>query len=336
MKDQSPKANVVVFKRTGGADVLQINSIEMPQPAEDEILIQVKSIGLNRADIMFRNGQFVESPVFPAKLGMEAAGVVEKTGAMFKNFFHKGDKVNVIPAFSMNKYGTYGDFIVVPGYAVRKIPQNMSFDEAAALWTSYLTMYGMLVDFGKIQPGDFVVINAASSSTGLAAIQLINYCGGIPIALTTSVSKKDGLLKVGAKHVINTADPDFTKAIMNITQGRGANIILDPVVGKTFSKLLGTIAEQGKVFVYGVLSHEEATFPAMTLLMKTPTIRGFSAGEIIGNPVKLTEAIKFIQEGVEKGALKPKIDRSFKLNEIAEAHRYLETNAQFGKVVVIP
>jgi NADPH:quinone reductase-like Zn-dependent oxidoreductase len=336
MTDQVQKARAVFFNEAGRAEVLKVNVIDMPEPKEDEVLIDVKSIGLNRADTMYRMGMYVESPVFPAKLGYEAAGLIKEVGTGLKNVFQKGDAVSVIPAFSLHQYATYGDYIVAPGYAVQKHSGKLSFDEAAALWTGYLTMYGMLVDAGNIKQGDHVLINAASGSTGLAAIQVVNYCGGIPIALTSSSHKKEGLLNAGAKYVIDTTRHEFNSEIIEITDGKGVNIILDPVVGKNFNKLLGTITEYGKVFVYGILSLDEAVFPAFPVLMKTPVIRGYNAMEILGNPEKLSEAVKFIQKGVEEGAFQPKIDRNFSLNEIVEAHKYMEGNAQFGKIVVNP
>jgi len=336
MKDQNHNAKAVLFNRTGGADVLELHDIKMPEPADNEVLLHVKSVGLNRADIMYRMGIFAESPVFPAKLGYEAAGVVEKAGEQWKTTFKKGDMVNVLPAFSLHDYATYGDFIVVPGYSVQRYPEKLSFDEAAALWTSYLATYGMLVDAGNIKQSDFVIINAASSSTGLAAIQMVNYCGGISIALTTSPRKKERLLAAGAKYVVDTSDTEFGKKILAITNGHGADIILDPVTGKNFNQLVQTIAVNGKVFIYGVLSLEQAIFPSLPVLIKTPTIRGYSTGEVLANPEKLSRAVEYINKGISAGMLKPIIDRTFTLEEIALAHGYMETNAQFGKVVVNP
>lgn len=336
MTNQVQKAKAVFFNEAGSAEVLKLNVIDMPEPKDGEVLINVKSIGLNRADTMYRMGMYVESPIFPAKLGYEAAGLIEEVGTGLKNVFRKGDAVSIIPAFSLHQYATYGDYIVAPGYAVQKHSGKLSFDEAAALWTSYLSMYGMLVDAGNIKRGDHVVINAASSSTGLAAIQVVNYCGGIPIALTSSSRKKEGLLNAGAKYVIDTTRNEFNSEIIEITNGKGVNIILDPVVGKNFNRLLETITEYGKVFVYGVLSFDEAIFPAFPVLMKTPVIRGYNAMEILGNPEKLSAAVQFIQKGVEEGAFRPKIARNFSLSEIVEAHKYMEGNSQFGKIVVNP
>jgi NADPH:quinone reductase-like Zn-dependent oxidoreductase len=333
MDHVSKIAKTVVFQQTGAPEVLKIESLEVPQPGAQEVRIQVKSIGLNRADAMYRQGMYIENPVFPAKLGYEAAGIIEAVGSEVSNV-SVGDVVNVVPGFSLHNYSSYGQYILMPAYAVHKYPSILSYNEAASLWTSYSTMYGMLVNSGKLQTGEFVVINAASSSAGLAAIQITNYVGGIPIALTTSPKKKEALLKAGAAHVIVTSEEDIAAEVLKITNHIGAHIILDPVVGAKFSTLLSSVAEHGKVFVYGALSAEPASFPAFDVLMKTSTIRGYSAIEVLGNIEVLLQAITFIDKGVTEGKLKPIIDKVFELDQIVDAHNYLESNQQFGKIVV--
>ena len=361
MNHLSKSSKTVVFHEVGVPEVLKLEQVEVSYPGPQEVRIQVKSIGINRADAMYRQGMYIENPIFPAKLGYEAAGVIEAIGSEVSNL-SVGDMVNVIPGFSLLSYSSYGEYITMPSYAVHKYPSNLSYSEAAALWTSYLTMYGMIVNSGKLKSGEFVVVNAASSSAGLAAIQMINYVGGISIALTTSSKKKEALLKAGASHVIVTAEEDIATEVLKITDEAllksgasyvivtgeediatkvlkitdnvGAHLILDPVVGAKFSNLLSSVAENGKVFVYGALSHESASFPAFDVLMKTPTIRGYSAIEVLGNIEVLIQAITFINKGVTEGKLKPIIDKVFSLDEIVEAHKYLESNQQFGKIVV--
>jgi len=333
MNTISKLSKTVVFHEAGTPEVLKVEQIETPAPQPHEVRIQVKSIGVNRADAMYRMGMYIENPVFPAKLGYEAAGIIEAVGSKVTNVV-VGDVVNVIPGFSLHHYSSYGEYILMPSYAVHKYPSVLSYDEAAALWTSYSTMYGMLVHSGKLKSGEFVVINAASSSAGLAAIQLTNYVGGISIALTTSARKKEALLKAGASHVIVTSEENITTEIAKITNNIGAHIILDPVVGAKFSDLVSAVAENGKVFVYGALSQEAASFPTFAVMMKTPTIRGYSAIEVLGNADILAEAIAFIDKGVIEGKLKPVIDKVFQLDEIVVAHNYLESNQQFGKIVV--
>jgi NADPH:quinone reductase-like Zn-dependent oxidoreductase len=329
----SKSSKTVVFHETGAPEVLKVEQIEVSFPGPQEVRIQVKSIGINRADAMYRQGMYIENPILPAKLGYEAAGIIEAVGSEVSNV-SVGDTVNVIPGFSLLSYSSYGEYIVMPSYAVQKYPSNLSYPEAASLWTSYLTVYGMIVNSGKLKTGEFVVINAASSSAGLAAIQMTNFVGGVAIALTTSSKKKEALLKAGASHVIVTSEEEIAIEVLKITNNVGAHIILDPVVGAKFNNLLSSVAENGKVFVYGALSHEPANFPAFDVLMKTPTIRGYSSIEVVGNYEVLVAAVTFINKGITDGKLKPIIDKVFNLNEIVEAHKYLESNQQFGKIVV--
>lgn len=326
-------SKTVIFHEAGAPKVLKVEQVEVAFPAAQEVRIQVKSIGVNRADAMYRQGMYIENPIFPAQIGYEAAGIVEAVGSEVSNIA-VGDVVNIVPGFSLHNYASYGEYINMPSYAVHKYPSNLSFDEAASVWTSYLTMYGMVVHSGQLQAGQFAVINAASSSAGLAAIQMTNYVGGISIALTTSSKKKEALLKAGAAHVIVTSEQDIATEVLKITDNAGGHLILDPVVGAKFSNLLSSVAENGKVFVYGALSHEPASFPAFDVLMKTPTIRGYSAIEVMGNMEVLFAAITFIDKGLEEGKLKPVIDKVFNIDDIVASHEYLESNQQFGKIVV--
>lgn len=333
MNNSSKFSKTVVFHEIGKPEVLKLEQVEVPYPGPQEVRIHVKSIGLNRADSMYRQGMYVENPVFPAKLGYEAAGIIDAIGSGVTSV-GVGDIVNVIPAFSLLSYATYGEYIVMPAYAVTRYPSNLSFEEAASLWTSYLTAYGMIVNSGKLKSGEFVIINAASSSAGLAAIQLTNYVGGISIALTTSTDKKEALLNAGASYVIVTSLEDIKIEVLKITNNIGAHVILDPVVGTKFSNLLSSVAENGKVFVFGALSNEPVSFPVFDVLMKTPTIKGYSGMEVMGNQEVLGQAIAFINKGILEGKLRPLIHQTFKLDNIVEAHKYLESNRQFGKIVV--
>src|SRR5262249_23658670 len=154
-----------------------------PQPGKGEVQIRVKALGLNRAESMFRRGQYLEEPKLPARLGYEAAGTVAAVGPGVQGF-KVGDAVSTIPSFSLNQYGLYGDLANAPTHAVTLHRANLSWEEAAAVWMQYLTAYGALIDIGKLARGDTVLIPGASSSVGLAAIQIANRVGAVPVALT--------------------------------------------------------------------------------------------------------------------------------------------------------
>jgi NADPH:quinone reductase-like Zn-dependent oxidoreductase len=334
MSTQSSKtAKVVRFTETGGPEVLKIENLEIPGPAAQEVRIQVKAIGLNRADTMFRSGFYIETPKFPSILGYEAAGTIESLGTDVQGF-SIGDKVNVIGAFSLKDYGTYGELINVPAYTLQRIPANLSYKQAASTWTNYLTAYGLLIEAAKIKAGQHVLITAASSSAGLAAIQVVNMVGATSIAVTTTVVKKEALLKAGAKHVIVTAEQDIVEEVQKITEGKGADVILDPVGGPLFAKLISAVAERGQVFIYGAMSQEPTPFPIFDILMKCPIIKGYTAFEVIGNPPVLQSAIEFINGGIASGKLVPIISRTFTLDEVVEAHQFMEGNQHTGKIVL--
>src|SRR3954447_12410100 len=246
-------APVVCFHRLGGPEVLQIDQVDVPPPGNGEVQIDVMALGLNRAEAMFRRGQYLEDPKLPARLGYEAAGTVAAVGPGVRGF-QVGDAVSTIPAFSLNDYGLYGDLANAPAHAVTHHPASLSWAEAAAVWMQYLTAYGALIDIGKLTKGDTILIPAASSSVGLAAIQIANRVGAVPVALTRGQSKRQALRDAGAAHVITTDEQDLVKEVMGITGGQGARVVFDPVGGPTFNKLVQATARGGVLFLYGALS----------------------------------------------------------------------------------
>ena len=333
MSNISKKARTVRFSKIGGPEVLTIETLDIPAPGPQEVRIQVKAIGLNRADAMYRQGIYDEFPIFPARLGYEAAGIIEAVGAEVTGVA-VGDTVSVLPAFSLHQYATYGELIVVPAYTLQKHPPSLSFEEAAAVWTSFLTMYGMVANAANVQPGQYVVITAASSSAGLAAIQVVNYVGGIPIAVTTTGKKRDALTKAGAAHVIAADEQDLVSEILRITENKGSDVIVDPVGGPLLTRLIDAAAPKSKIYIYGALSQQSVVIPAMTLVRKTPAIYGYNATDVLLNPSKLGAAIQFIYEGLAKGKLKPVIGKTFPFDEIVEATKFLEANTHTGKIII--
>jgi NADPH:quinone reductase-like Zn-dependent oxidoreductase len=204
-------SRTIKFAKAGGPEVLEFLETEVPAPGPTEVRIKVKAIGINRAESMWRTDVYIE-PVakFPAGLGYEAAGLVDSVGRDV-NGVALGDEVNVIPSFSMNQYHTYGEVILVPDYAVVKHPKSLSFAEAASVWMMFVTAYGALIEDAKVNKGDFVLVPAASSSVGLAAIQIANYAGATSIALTRSSAKRKQLIEAGAVHVIATEEVDWSR-----------------------------------------------------------------------------------------------------------------------------
>ena len=327
-------ARIVRFHETGGPEVLKIEEVEVPAPKKGEVRIAVKAMGLNRAESMFRSGQYLEVPKFPARIGYEVSGTVEAIGEGVEGL-QVGDAVSTIPGFMMNDYGVHGEIALAPASAVAKHPSSLSWEEATAIWMQYATAYGALVDIAKLKKRDTVLIPAASSSVGLAAIQITNLIGAKPIALTRTSEKRQALLDAGAAHVIATEEQDLVAEVMKLTRKKGARIVFDPVGGPTIAKLAAATKERGIIFQYGALSTEPTPLPLMEVLGKSLTVRGYLLFEITGDPRRLEKAKKFITDGLASGKLKPVIAKTFAgLDSIVEAHRYLESNAQIGKIVV--
>jgi len=326
-------ARIVRFHQTGGPEVLKIDEVNVPSPGPGEVRIAVKALGLNRAESMFRSGQYLEQPKLPARLGYEAAGTVEALGQGVQGF-KVGDAVSTIPAFSQNQYGVYGDTATVPASAVAKHPPSLSWAEAAAIWMQYATAYGALIDIAGLKAGDTLLIPAASSSVGIAAIQLARMVGATPVALTRRSNKRNALLELGAANVIATEEQDLVAEVKKLTGGKGARVVFDPVGGPTLVKLTAAMADRGIFFLYGALSPEPTPLPLMNVLGKSLTIRGYVLFEISTDPQRLERAKKFIVDGLAAGKLKPVIAKTFTLDQIVEAHRYLESNQQIGKIVV--
>jgi NADPH:quinone reductase-like Zn-dependent oxidoreductase len=324
---------VVRFDSTGGPEVLKIREEKIPAPGKGEVRLDVKAIGLNRAEVMFRKGQYLEAPAFPAKLGYEAAGVVSAVGPdVDKNWI--GRSASTVPAFAMTSYGVYGEAAIVPAYALAAYPPKLSPEEGTSIWMQYLTAYGALITHGKIGKGDFVIITAASSSVGIAAIEMVNAEGAVSIAATRTSKKKAALLSVGAKYVIATEEEDFLVRVNEITGGKGAQIIFDPIAGKGVELLAQAAAPGGTIFVYGALAPEPTPFPLFPALAKGLSIRGYTLREILYVPDLKAKAEKYVFDRIEAGQFKPRIDRVFPLDQIVEAHRYMESNEQIGKIVV--
>lgn len=171
-----------------------------------------------------------------------------------------GDRVSTVPSFSMSSHSVYGEAAIVPGHAVVPYPHNLSPVEGASIWTQYLTVWGALIHYGKIRAGQSVLITAASSSVGLAAIEVAKLLGAKPIAVTRTSAKKNALLEFGASHTIASAEEDLPAAVRKYTDGKGADLIFDPVAGSVIETLAEGAAQGAQIIEYGWLSAEPTPF----------------------------------------------------------------------------
>lgn len=324
---------VIRFHEIGGPENLKIEEVPSREPGPGEVKLRVEAVGLNRAESLYYRGQYLEKPELPSRLGYEAAGVVESAGpGVDKSWI--GKHVATIPGFSQNKYGVLAEEAIVPASVLGEYPQKLSIIEAAAIWMQYVTAWGALVHFGKLTKSDYVVIPAASSSVGLAAIQIVKDAGAIPIATTRTSQKRNELSSLGADYIIVTEEEDLVVRVKEITAGKGARLIFDPVAGPFVEKLAQAAAEQGIIFEYGALSLAPTPFPFFLALRKGLTIRGYTLHEISADPQALAAAKKYIYDRLADGRFRPKVAKTFPFAKSVEAYKYLESNAQIGKIVI--
>ena len=326
-------SKAVRFAKLGGPEVLHVEDVTVREPGKDEVKMRVQAVGLNRAESMYYHGRYFEQPQLPSGLGYEAVGVIEAVGPGGDTAL-VGKRFGTVPGYSMNMYPVLGEEAVVPAGSLAPVPERLSAEEGAAVWMQYATAYGALVFFGKVTKGDFVLITAASSSVGLAAIQIAKAEGATTIATTRTSAKKEELRQLGADFVIATEEEDLPARVTEITGGKGARVIFDPVAGPYLETLVKAAATEGIIYVYGRLSDDPTPFPIMGAMAGGVSITGYTLHQLNGHRERIAEAKRYIFERLEDGRFLPKVAKTFPLDQTQEAYRYLESNQQVGKVVI--
>jgi NADPH:quinone reductase len=265
-----PKA--VRFYEFGGPEVLKLEEVALQRPDRREVRLKIEACALNRADILLREDRHaVKVTAFPSPIGYEASGIIDGVGEDVSEF-KVGDRVNTVPV-GMH-HCLCAESAVLPVEAVSSYPETLTPIEATSVWMQYLTAWGALIEYGALRATDTVVVSAASSSAGVGAIQLLKDAGARSIATTTSSSKKPALLRIGADHVIVTSEENFGEAVMRITNGQGARLIYDPIGGDFTFQCGKALAEEGIIFVYGMLDPDP---PRVDLYPDGPEARSGAA-----------------------------------------------------------
>jgi NADPH:quinone reductase-like Zn-dependent oxidoreductase len=325
-------SKAVVIRRLGGPEVMEFEDVEVGAPGAGEVRLNVEAVGLNRAEAMFRQGNYPQKPTLPTRIGYEGVGIIDALGPGVQGF-QVGQRVCVVPNTQQGTTGLYAEKAIVLVKSLLPAPPGLSPVEAASIWMQYFTALA-IIEVADVGIGDHVVIRAASSSVGLAAIQLANWAGAIPIAATRYSAKASALQEQGAQHVVATEEKDYVAEIMRITDGKGARVVFDPVGGPYVETLAQGMAERGIIFIYGGLSGQPTPYPHWPAALKGLSLRGWVASEIWNKPDRFAKYRDLILTGLADGHLKPVIARTFPLAQIVDAHRYLESNQQMGKVVV--
>ncbi len=337
----------VVVSTHGGLDVLRFEERPEPEPRPDEVLIELRAAALNHLDIWVRTG--VPGHTFPLPLipGSDGAGVVIRAGALVEGV-KPGDRVAIAPGFGCNncldcahgrhalcrRYGIFGEtrdgtnaeIIAIPAVNALPMPSQLSFEEAAAAPLVFLTAWHMLVDRCRIRPGDDVVVHAAGSGVGTAAIQIARLFGASVIATAGNDAKLELARRCGADHAINYTAGPFGPKVMQITGRRGADIIVDHVGEATIGESLRCLARGGRVVTCGATSG-----PTLSADLRLIFFKGLS---ILGSTMGGLGEMREVWSHIAAGRLRPVIDRRFPLADVREAHRHMESRAGFGKIIL--
>ncbi len=313
----------VRFHEFGGPEVLRLEDVPDPEPGDGDVLVSLAASGVNPAEVSRRAGRMGQAADFPALLGIEGAGTVAAVGKGVASV-KAGDRVIVRqPPYS------YAELVVVPERSVYAVPDNLSLVEASTVTIIYTTAWAALSVRGAAKAGDTVLVQAAASGVGVAAIQLAKQIGATVIGTASSAEKLDWAKQYGLDHGINYAEQDFVEETKRLTDGRGVDVIVDGVGGDVLARGINALARFGRLTVFGGAGGRETTFPVAALYR--------NAVSVLGAGGSLTPADDFRQiiAWFGEGKLRPTIDRVWPLAEAVEAHRYQESRQIKGKSALV-
>ncbi|WP_416143911.1 quinone oxidoreductase family protein [Planococcus koreensis] len=322
---------VIKFEEFGGPEVLKWSDAEKPQPRGSEVLIEVKSSGVNYADTARREGQYVVPTALPYVPGSEVAGIIVETGNDVRNF-SKGQRV-----VALIESGGYSQYVAVDERVLTPVPDNVDFDQAVALPLQGLSAYHILKTMGRLAPGETVLIHAAAGGVGAIAVQLAKIFGASKIIATASTDEKLAhAKKMGATHVVNYSEDGWVEKVKEITEGKGVDVALEMVGGDVFNQTVKCLAPFGRLVIFGAASGQQATFNPGQLMRKNQSVIGFFLPQIMRNPELFQQSFKELLGYMASGQLTLTIGGSYPLEEAAQAHQMLQGRKTIGKLVLKP
>jgi NADPH:quinone reductase-like Zn-dependent oxidoreductase len=331
-----------VIPRYGDADVFEVREGPDPAPAAGEVRIRVRAAGVNFSDILARLGIYPDAPKPPMVVGYEVAGVVDEPGPGVTSV-HPGDRV-----VAMTRLGGYSDLVTVPAAHVFRFPDRLSDAEAAAVPVAYLTAAVALYKMAAVTAGDIVLIQNAGGGLGIAATQLARLRRATVIG-TASAHKHGALRRFGVDHVIDYRHANVENEVRRLTRGRGADVILDPIGGPSFGVSYRMLAPLGRLVLLGVSSMAGdrpdrwralrawwamKAFDPLSLLNRNRGVFGLHLAHLWDEGAKLRPLIELIMSELAAERLTPVVARTFPLDRAAEAHRFIQSRANIGKVVL--
>ena len=329
-----PVKALVCSQITNDLSGVFLEKVDLPDPENQEILIKVKAASVNFPDLLMTQGKYQHKPTLPFILGMEGSGVVEQVGNRVSRF-KVGDEVT----FGSWGNGAFAEYVVVSESAAQFKSSSLNFEEAASFQTAYLTAYVSLVRRGELIKGENLLVHGATGGVGMAAVQLGHKMGANVIATGTSEDKLKTTLSWGASCYLITHKEgvvSFRQEVKELTDGKGADVIYDPVGGDVFDESIRCINWGGRILIVGFTSGRIPTAPVNMPLIKGFSIVGVRAGEFgRRDPIKGKENIEAVKKLADEGKLKPHICKIFKLEEAKQAIQFLSERKLVGKVAVV-
>jgi NADPH2:quinone reductase len=309
---------------------LVMDAIERPKPRDGEALIKIESAALNFPDLLLIAGKYQVKPPLPFSPGLEVAGTIEEVGGDVQGV-SKGQRV-----LAQLNNGGFAEYAVAPAPAIRPIPDQMGYDEAAAFPLVYQTSYFGLAYRAALRAGESVLIHSAAGGVGLAALQIARALGAGPIIATAgSDSKLDLLKQQGADVALNYEKEDFVEVVKRETAGRGADVIYDPVGGEVAERSTKCIAFEGRLLLVGFTSGKFSNFVSNHILIKNYSVVGLHWGSYRQhNPGRIEQAWTELFDLYERGKLNPVIGGRFHMDNVADAMEFLASRQAVGKVVL--
>lgn len=335
----------VVTTSTGGIEVLKVEEKPDPKPAPGEVVVRVRAAGLNFADILSRQGLYPDSPPKPCVMGYEVSGVVEELGQGVNSDF-AGKAV-----VALTRFGGQSELIAVKATQMFEKPDSLTFEQGAAIPVNYLTAYALLVVMGSLHVGESVLIHNAGGGVGLAALDIAKKIGAETFG-TASPAKHKFLVERGLDHPIDYRNQDWQPVLQQLTNGRGVDLIIDPIGGSHWKKSYASLRHTGRLGMFGVSTAsanglagkwkmlkaaiQTPWFHPFALLNKNRGVFGLNLGHIWHEPEKVAVWMRDIIRGVDEEWVRPYVDRTFSFEQAGEAHLYMEQRKNTGKVVLVP
>ena len=335
----------IVTTRNGDVEVLKVETRPDPVPGKGEVLIRVKAAGLNFADILARQGLYPDAPPKPCVLGYEVSGVVEAFGdGVDETLVGK-------PVIAMTRFSGQAELLVAPARQIFEKPEQLSFEQGAAIPVNYLTAWALLVTMGGLQKDEAVLIHNAGGGVGLTALDIAKHIGAKTYG-TASTGKHEFLKQRGLDHAIDYRGQDWLPVLMDLTGNRGVELVIDPLGGSSWKKSYRALRTTGRMGVFGMstasASGIRGKLRALKALAQTPKFHplalmnrnrgvfGLNLGHMWGEGEKVADWTQQIVRGIYEGWIQPHVDRAFPFDQVAEAHRYIEARKNIGKVVLTP